>query len=117
MSFDINAEGLLMPDKPFSPFVFAGFGLNASNYFKQSDIKSQVGFGLEYIVSEGLGVKLFTDYNLVFSDLVDGREFGNTDDAYWRIGFEINYYFGNSKKKEPISGPSIIKSNPIIHNN
>ena len=118
MSFDINAEGLLLPDKPLTPFVFAGFGLNASNYFKQSDIKSQMGFGLEYIVSKDIGVKLFTDYNLVFSDLVDGREFGSTDDVYWRIGFGINYYFGDSKKKkETINGPSIINSNPIIHNN
>jgi len=118
MSFDINVEGLLMPNKPFSPFVFAGIGLNASNYFKQSDIKTQMGFGLEYIVTESIGVKLFTDYNYVFSDLVDGKEFGDSDDTFWRIGFGINYYFGNSKKKkEPISGPSIINSNPIIHNN
>jgi curli production assembly/transport component CsgG len=118
MSFDINAEGLLLPDKPFSPFVFAGVGLNASNYFEQSDVKSQIGFGLEYIVAEGIGVKLFTDYNHVFSDLVDGREFGASDDVFWRIGFGINYYFGDSKKrKEPITGPSIINSNPIIHNN
>ena len=118
MSFDINVEGLLMPNKPFSPFVFAGVGLNASNYFKQSDIKTQMGFGIEYIVTRRLGLKLFTDYNYVFSDLVDGKEFGSSDDAFWRIGFGINYYFGNSKKKkEPISGPSIINSNPIIHNN
>ena len=74
MSFDINVEGLLMPNKAFSPFVFAGAGLNASNYFKQSDIKTQMGFGLEYIVTESIGVKLFTDYNYVFSDLVDGKE-------------------------------------------
>ena len=77
-----------------------------------------MGFGLEYIVTESIGVKLFTDYNYVFSDLVDGKEFGDSDDTFWRIGFGINYYFGNSKKKkEHISGPSIINSNPIIHNN
>ena len=118
MSFDINVEGLLMPNKPFSPFVFAGVGLNASNYFKQSDIKTQMGFGIEYIVTRRLGLKLFTDYNYVFSDLVDGKEFGSSDDAFWRIGFGINYYFrDDKKKKESISGPSIINSNPIIHNN
>lgn len=118
MSFDINVEGLLMPNKPFSPFVFAGVGLNASNYFKQSDIKTQMGFGIEYIVTRRLGLKLFTDYNYVFSDLVDGKEFGSSDDAFWRIGFGINYYFRDAKKKkESISGPSIINSNPIIHNN
>ena len=109
MSFDINVEGLLMPNKPFSPFVFAGVGLNASNYFKQSDIKTQMGFGIEYIVTRRLGLKLFTDYNYVFSDLVDGKEFGSSDDAFWRIGFGINYYFRDAKKKkESISGPSII---------
>ena len=118
MSFDLNVEGMLMPNSPLTPYAFAGFGLNASNYFKQTDPKSQIGFGLEYIIQENLGLKLFADYNYVFSDLVDGRDFGSSNDTYWRIGFGINYYFGDSKKKkEPISGPSIINSNPIIHNN
>ena len=116
MSFDLNVEGTLMPDNQFTPFVFGGFGLNASNYFKQTDLKVQGGFGVEYLVLEGIGLKLFTDYNYVLSDVVDGKEFGSANDVYWRIGFGMNYYFGYTKKdKIPSSAPTIINSFPIIN--
>lgn len=115
MSFDLNLEGTLRPDNAFTPFVFGGFGLNASNHFKQTDLKTQVGVGVEYLVLEGFGIKLFSDYNYVFSDLVEGKEYGDTDDVYWRIGFGFNYYFGYTKKnKIPNNVPTIINSHPII---
>jgi len=116
MSFDLNVEGTLMPNNQFTPFVFGGFGLNAANHFEQTDLKAQGGFGVEYLVLEGIGLKLFTDYNYVLSDLVDGKEFGSANDIYWRIGFGMNYYFGYTKKNRiPSSAPTIINSNPIIN--
>ncbi|MFD2824170.1 Curli production assembly/transport component CsgG [Lacinutrix iliipiscaria] len=117
MSFDLNVEGMLFPNKPFTPYAYAGFGFNASNYFKQTDSKSQAGLGLEYMVNQGIGIKLFSDYNYVFSDLVDGIEFGASNDVYWRIGLGVNIYLRNKKKPIPDNVPTIIKSNPIIHNN
>ena len=118
MSFDLNVESTIRPDSFFTPFVFAGIGINASNYFKETGMKIQGGLGLEYIILEGFGLKLFTDYNHTFSDELDGKVFGDANDVYWRIGFGVNYYFGNSNKKPKISSdePTIINSNPIIHN-
>src|SRR5690606_21816937 len=61
MSFDLNVEGLLRPNHKFSPFVFAGGGYNAANYFEQTAAKVQGGIGVEYIMTEKVGVKLFSD--------------------------------------------------------
>ena len=119
MSFDLNLESTLLPHTRFSPFVFAGAGYNASNYFKQTAVKFQGGAGLEYIVTDGLGLKLYTDYNYVMSDELDGLIAGASDDTYFRIGLGINYYFGRGHKKAKIlkDEPSIINSNQINPHN
>lgn len=119
MSFDLNLESTLLPHNRFSPFIFAGGGYNASNYFEQTAIKFQGGGGVEYIVTEGFGLKLYTDYNYVLSDELDGLIFGNSDDTYFRIGLGVNYYFGSGNKKTKIekNEPSVINSNQIILHN
>lgn len=115
MSFDLNLESTLMPHNKLSPFVFAGTGYNASNYFEQTAMKFQGGGGIELIVADGVGLKLYTDYNYVFSDELDGLIAGASDDIYFRIGFGVNYYFGGGNKKPKIKKdqPTMIKSNPI----
>ena len=119
MSFDMNLEFLLMPDRTFSPFVFAGGGLNAANYFERIDSKIQGGVGIEYMVTERIGMKLMADYNYMFVDDIDGLVAGEADDVYWRMAFGLNLYFGNRKNKKRIKDnePTVINSNPIIHHN
>ncbi|MCB0382104.1 MAG: outer membrane beta-barrel protein [Psychroserpens sp.] len=99
MSFDVNLEWTVLPHCRFSPFVFAGAGLNASNHFKETANKFQGGIGLEYIATEKIGVKLYTDYNYVLSDTLDGLEAGDSDDTYFRLAVGVNFYFGGSKMK------------------
>lgn len=119
MSFDLNVEGLLTPYNKFSPFIYAGGGYNAANYFEQTATKVQGGIGVEYILTDKVGLKLFSDYNYVFSDELDGVIFGETDDTYWRILVGVNFYFGGEKKRENLLNghPTIINSNPIIPDN
>ncbi len=119
MSFDLNIETLFLPNKLFSPFAYIGGGVNAANYFTQVDAKLQGGAGLEYIITDNFGIKLYSDYNHVFSDSLDGKIFGAADDIYWRIALGVNYYFGGKSKKRKIEKgqPSIINSNQIIPNN
>lgn len=119
MSFDLNLESFLLPHNRFSPFIFAGAGYNASNYFKQDAIKFQGGGGIEYILTDGIGLKLYTDYNYVLSDELDGLIAGGSDDTYFRIALGMNYYFGGAKKKQKIleNQPTIIKSNQIYPHN
>ncbi|MGJ8592859.1 MAG: Curli production assembly/transport component CsgG [Aquaticitalea sp.] len=115
MSFDLNLESTLVPHSKFSPFLFAGGGYNASNYFDQTAIKFQGGGGIEYIVSDGIGLKFYTNYNHVMSDELDGLIAGASDDTYWRIGFGLNYYFRGRDTKHKIGRgeKSIIESNQI----
>ena len=119
MSFDLNIESTLLPHHRFSPFIFAGAGYNAANYFEQTAGKFQGGGGVEYMVAEKIGLKLYTDYNYVMSDALDGLIAGASDDTYFRIGFGIHYYFGGEKKKAQIlqNSPSVINSNQIIPHN
>lgn len=102
MSFDLNLELLLFPHERFSPFIFAGAGLNASNHFMQTASKLQGGGGLECVVSNKFSLKLYTDYNYVSSDTLDGLEAGASDDTYFRIAFGANFYFGGEQKKAKV---------------
>lgn len=117
MSFDVNLETTLFPYSRFSPYAYIGGGLNAANYFDQTAAKMQGGLGLEYIVTDKIGVKLYSDYNYVYSDELDGRIYGESDDVYWRMALGLNFYFGGSKRKVKTdeNEPTIINSNPIIN--
>ena len=116
MSFDLNLEVNILPYETFTPFLYVGGGLNASNYFEETDSKIQGGGGLEYLVSPNVGIKVFTDYSHVFSDRLDGLEFGDANDIYWRMGFGLNFYFGGQGRLNRLTAnePTVIKSNPIV---
>jgi len=117
MSFDGNLEIVPFPKNIFSPFIFAGGGVNASNYFKETDSKIQGGAGFEILVSSLVGIKLFAEYNMAFTDTLDGRVYGKSDDAFWRAAIGLNLYFGKRGRKRNIkkNEPTVINSNPIIH--
>ena len=116
MSFDLNLEANLMPYNSFSPFVYAGGGLHAANYFETTHTKVQGGGGIEYLVLPQLGIKLFADYNHIFDDELDGIEFGAADDIYWRMAFGLNWYFGRYDRSKRLSSdePTVIESKPIV---
>ena len=119
MSFDLNLELLLSPYRRFSPFIYAGGGYNASNYFENTMTKAQGGLGFEVIVADRIGLKLFGEYNYLFSDELDGLIAGESDDTFIRVGFGMNIYFGGIKKRDKLSKKikTVINSNPIIPNN
>lgn len=116
MSFDANLEITPLPRRIFTPFIFAGGGLNASNYFKRTDMKLQGGAGFEILVAPLTGLKLFAEYNLTNTDELDGRIYGEADDAFWRIGIGVNFYFEKRRSKNKIKKgePTVINSNPIF---
>ena len=113
MSFDLNFEYFVSPYNKFSPFVQAGFGYNFKNQSKNTSFKFQWALGLEYIVINGIGLKLFGEYNSNFTDELDGLIIGVTNDIGIRLGFGINFYFGGKKKRaERLSRiKTVIKSN------
>ena len=117
MSFDLNLEANLFPFDTFTPFIYVGGGLNASNYFKRTDSKVQGGGGVEFLATPRIGVKLFAEYNYLFTDELDGLEFGAADDVYWRMGFGLNLYFGRRGKSRKFDDdvPTVRGANPIIN--
>ena len=116
MSFDLNLEFLFSPSTKFTPFIYAGAGYNASNYFVSTAYKAQGGIGFEFMVVEGVGLKLLGEYNYMLTDEIDGIIEGNTDDVLLRMGLGLNIYFGGNKKKEALRRKmkTVINSNLII---
>lgn len=114
MSFDLNLETYLAPYNTFTPFIFAGAGLHASNGFVQTEFKAQAGLGFEVLVDKSIGIKLFADYNQVFSDSVEGVEFGDSDDVYYRIGTGLTFYFGKPLENKIASEIPTVKDSLIL---
>jgi curli production assembly/transport component CsgG len=115
MSFDLNLEYLFSPYEEFSPFIQAGYGYNAANYFESTTTKVQGALGIEYVAINGVGLKLFAEYNYTFSDELDGLIAGESDDTFFRIGFGFNLYFGGNKRKQKMLSQidTVIQSNLV----
>lgn len=97
-SFDLNAELLVLPYDVFTPYIFAGAGTSFNKKFENNYSKVQYGAGLEYLVSNNFGFKIYGEHNLTFSDNVDYAVHGKRDDFYWRFGIGLTYYFPHKLK-------------------
>lgn len=101
----LNADFYLLPYEKLSPFVYGGGGIlidrmepdpkeKSSN---DIDFKVQFGVGMVYQVSDRIGLKIFAENNLTFTDKLDGIVAGKWNDFYYNLGIGVNYYFGRSK--------------------
>jgi curli production assembly/transport component CsgG len=115
MSFDLNLEYLISPFNSVSPFVYGGYGYNAANRFESTGAKAQGGLGIEFIVAEKLGVKLFGEYNYVISNEANPIILDENNISLFRFGIGVHLYFGGKKKKEILleQVDTVIKSNYI----
>lgn len=110
-SVDLNAHFDILPNDKLSPFLYTGLGIvvdgqkrGNSLAFGDTFFKMQVGGGLEYFISPRVGINIFAEQNVVFSDKMDGIIAGKRDDFYYNFGIGLNYYFGrptNAKILEP----------------
>ena len=111
-SFDEKFIGLgvdlkynVLPFDNLSPYLYAGPGYTFSMASDPPEdipggfFKAHYGGGLEYLVSPGIGLKVFGEHNFVFSDKLDFRVNGKRDDHYFLIGAGINIYFGKNKSQ------------------
>ncbi|MDR7370817.1 CsgG/HfaB family protein [Flavobacterium aquidurense] len=97
-TLDINLEFLILPQDTFTPYVFGGTGVGFNKDVENVHSKVQFGAGVEYLATNHLGVKLYGEYNLNFTDNIDYVEQGVRDDYYWRFGLGLTYYFPKSYK-------------------
>lgn len=97
-TFDLNAELYLLPKDKLSPFIYGGLGYGANKEFRNSHFKFQYGAGVEYLVSDKIGIKMYGEHNLNLSDNVDYTKRGIRNDYYYRFGFGLTYYFSKTKE-------------------
>lgn len=97
---DVNLEYSVLPYDNFTPFVYGGLGVVSSLSNLDNTLgKFQYGAGLEYLPTNNVGIKIFGEQNLMFSDNLDGMINGKRNDHYWRVGVGLNFYFGRPKEK------------------
>ncbi|WP_034229225.1 CsgG/HfaB family protein [Aquimarina pacifica] len=99
---NLNAELVLLPFEQLSPFIKAGIGVVNTDDFDTSLFKLQYGAGIEYLLSDSIGISVNGMHNLVMSDELDTVAQGKRDDQYFDFSLGIQWYFGNTIKKKKI---------------
>lgn len=118
-SIDFNLELLLLPYDRVSPYVYGGFGINTSSDVDANAIKTQLGIGVEYIVMDRLGIKMYYEYNYSFEDDEEFLIVDERNDKFLRFGIGLNYYFGGGKERQKRlkEEKTIINSNLLDYKN
>jgi curli production assembly/transport component CsgG len=91
---DINVEYVFLPKDKLTPYAFGGGGGIYQN-FKHYDFKLHYGLGLEYLIGKNIGLRLFTEQNVLFTDEIDFKIHGDRDDTFWKFGIELNIFLRN----------------------
>ncbi|MHA7058408.1 CsgG/HfaB family protein [Aquimarina sp. M1] len=99
-AIDVNAELTLLPFEKLTPFFFGGMGTVNNDDFDSTFFKFQYGGGMEFLVSDHVGVSLNATHNLVLGDKLDKVTQGKRDDQYFNFSFGINWYFKNPLKMD-----------------
>lgn len=94
---DLNMELLILPYDRFTPYIYGGGGMGINSAYKNVHTKIQFGVGVEYLLTDSVGLKLYGENNVTFSDNVDYLIMGKRDDYYWRFGAGITFYFPKQK--------------------
>ncbi|AXT63111.1 hypothetical protein D1816_23105 [Aquimarina sp. AD10] len=115
-AIDLNAEITLLPFEKLSPFFFGGFGTVNNDGFSRTFFKLQYGGGVEYLISNNIGVSLTGTHNAVLGDRLDNVAQGKRDDQYFTFSLGLNWYFDTpikmnkkSRKKEQERGAELQK--------
>ena len=101
-SLDFNLEFLVLPYDVFTPYLFVGSGTSFNSAYSNVSSKIQYGAGLEYLITNNFGLKVYGEHNLNFSDNIDYVTNGIRDDYYWRFGLGMTYYFSLKQKSKKI---------------
>lgn len=94
ISFDTNLGYDLLPYDNLTPFIYAGVGALSDKNFDNTFFKFQFGGGIEYLPVKNLGIKIFAEQNMLFTDDLEGLDQGKWNDFYYRIGIGLNFYIG-----------------------
>lgn len=97
---DVNLEYMILPFDTFSPYIYLGTGTFFNKEYENVQTKIQAGVGLEYLATKNLGVKLFSEFNMGFSDTLDYMSAGSRDDFFYCFGLGLSYYIPKKQAKK-----------------
>lgn len=89
----INFEYIILPYDRLTPYLYGGVGTISRKNLSQSFFKLQGGVGIEYLVTDKIGLFLNAENNFLFSDDLDRQIVGEKNDLIWRFGAGLNIYF------------------------
>ncbi len=92
-AFNLNSELTVLPYEKLTPFISGGIGIVNNDEFDQTAFKFQYGGGVEYQMSNKIGLMVSATHNLPISDELDGINQGKRDDQYFNFSVGVNWYF------------------------
>lgn len=95
---EANLEYMVLPYNKFSPYLFGGPGLlkNTDGDFGRIKFKTQLGAGLDYMVTPKMGIRSFVGYHIGFDDDWEGIKSGKRNDHYLQIGLGLQINLGKT---------------------
>ncbi len=99
-AIDFNAELTMLPFEKLSPFFFVGTGIVNDDDFEKKLFKFQYGGGIEYLITDKIGVSIGATHNLMLNDELDDVMQGKRDDQYFNFNIGLNLYFGPPVKRK-----------------
>lgn len=99
---DLNTEISFLPFEKLSPFLYGGLGVVNDDNFDNTLIKFQYGGGIEYLISDKVGISIDATHNLMLNDELDNIVQGKRDDQYFNFSLGLNWYFGNPVKRKKV---------------
>ena len=82
-----------LPKDKVNPYAYFGVGSMMNENVSKTYFKLQYGAGLEYLLTNKIGVAAFGEYNQLFKDDLDELIRGSKNDGVWRMGIGLNFYF------------------------
>ncbi|CAM1352338.1 hypothetical protein CSC81_15665 [Tenacibaculum discolor] len=83
----------MLPYDRLTPYAYVGIGSVLEKNLDNPMFKFQYGLGLEYLITNKIGLTLYGENYLLSSDNLDKLVRGKRNDFIWRIGAGINVYF------------------------
>ncbi len=105
-SGDIIGSWRVFPQAMFTPSLLGGVGVlledlgdqEVDNIYDHLYPKFIMGMGFEFMHKDRWGFNLGFQYNYLMNDRIDGAEYGEYFDSYWKTTAGFNFYFGRKLK-------------------
>ncbi len=102
---DLILSYSILPQYRLNPFIQIGIGAlnsnsadrkgNAIDTGNQWSLTLVSATGVEYLITDIIGLQVLLDNHYMISDNLDGVQRGKYNDYYWGLRFGINFYIGN----------------------